>query len=83
MVSSVYKVGMWLKDKQSGQLWEIIAESQKYQSVLLKSFTPRPLYQDWSTHRMIDKFEIAPLARLLYSNNVTTNRGDQDETDEK
>lgn len=77
MDKTVYKVGMWLEDKQCGDLYEITKE---HPDIFTKWFTlskrwafgeNKPYKNIFNTTCNIDSldtnFKLAPAARILYS----------------
>lgn len=87
MKEVVYKVGDWLKDKQNGHLYEITEVRAGVWVDFCKLIRryPRSTGEPYleSANNIKEFADIVPMARLLYSNKVTTNNGALNETDEK
>jgi len=74
---SEYKIGVWLKEKQTGHLYEITAIIEKEIDAGIPNcvfvrrvpYSSGPPYVNYLA-RISVHYDIAPMAQILYSNNA-------------
>ena len=70
----MYKVGQWLKCKQTGELAEICdvyQDSSGYSIYTLLSYEYDGVYGDFYEHEITELFDLCRMAQILYGNKAS------------